>query len=133
MNIFLTFSTAGAIKKLEKNNSYSSLRQEIYQYLNGKTSLEHWTQVGSRLNSSVHCPFVRDRVKGSGGYRIYYSFLVIKGQAVIAAVHPKTGTAGKENLSRQERNAVYLEAVQACQSGEMLPVTLDHDNTTINF
>ncbi len=56
--------------KLKKKNSYSSIEADIIEYFSNK-EIQQLTS-GTRLNNSDNTPFIKKRLNGSGGFRIYF-------------------------------------------------------------
>lgn len=93
------FCTQGFIKeytKLKKNSSYNDIEQVIIRdIINSNIDS---LKLGARLTGTPDMPFMKKRLSGSSGYRIYF-LLLIKGDKVyITFIHPKTGSYGGGNM-----------------------------------
>jgi hypothetical protein len=62
-------------EKLKKKNSYSSIEEDIIEYFFDKEKQQLTS--GTRLNNSDDTPYIKKRLNGSGGFRIYF-LLIIK-------------------------------------------------------
>jgi hypothetical protein len=56
--------------KLCKKNSYKELPQDLIDYFFGKKITDVLS--GTRLNQSDTVPYIKKRLSGSGGFRLYY-------------------------------------------------------------
>ncbi|WKK73589.2 hypothetical protein QYS49_16770 [Marivirga salinae] len=64
--------------KLKSKKSYKTLEQNVIDYFFGKTSQELCS--GVRLNNSSDTPYIKKRLDGRGGFRVYF-LLIIKGDS----------------------------------------------------
>ena len=64
-------------EKLKKKNSYSSIERDVIDYFFNKEI--HHLSSGIRLNNSDDTPYIKKRLNGSGGFRVYF-LLVIKNE-----------------------------------------------------
>lgn len=62
-------------EKMRKKNSYSSIEKDIIDYFFNR-DIQELTS-GTRLNNSDITPYIKKRLKGSGGFRVYF-LLIIK-------------------------------------------------------
>lgn len=101
-------------EKLISNNSYSELHRLIIEYfIEGDPSQ---LETGFKLNGSSPVPFIKKRLDGSGGYRIYF-LLVRKGDSVyFAFLHPKTGSKGYESITKQKRTELLTNIHECIKS-----------------
>jgi hypothetical protein len=70
MNIFCLEDFKEEFEKLKKKNSYASIEQDIIDYFFNKDIKDLLS--GTRLNNSNDTPYIKKRLKGSGGFRIYF-------------------------------------------------------------
>lgn len=132
MQVYVTHTVAAEIVKIEKKPSYANLRLLLYKFV-----ISHPTAasclIGTRLNIGAAWPFVKVRLGGRGGYRLYYSILIKEEELIISAVYPKFGALSIKTLGPEATNRAYSEAITSCKSRNMLPVTLDHEKQSIIF
>ncbi|MEM6738216.1 MAG: hypothetical protein AAF620_19325 [Bacteroidota bacterium] len=86
--------------KLSKKNSYSDLESLTVDFVNGDSD---FLKIGVNLNRNNEQPYVKKRLKGRSGYRIYYYFLIMGDQIFMLYIHPKTGVLGSTNLEEKYR------------------------------
>ncbi len=74
MRIYCTESFKNAFDKLGKKKAYKTLESEIISYFFDKQLSELLS--GTRLNNSTTEPYIKKRLEGSGGYRLYFLILI---------------------------------------------------------
>ena len=111
MNVFCTPEFKLEYEKLSKNNSYKNLGRQIIEAYLGKDINSCLS--GTRLNGHSPNPFIKKRLDGSGGGRLYVLLVIKDDNAYFTFVHPKTGSAGYENIS-DNKKAELLETVYEC-------------------
>lgn len=84
--------------KLLKKKSYSSVSSEIYHFFYNK-EIEDFRNIGANINNDIKRPFIKKRLKGRGGFRLYYYLYIKNDEVYLAFVHPKTGSLGIENIN----------------------------------
>lgn len=60
--------------RLKSKKSYRTIEQEIINYFFEKSSQELCS--GVRLNHSVDAPYIKKRLGGRGGFRIYFLLIL---------------------------------------------------------
>jgi len=74
-------------EKLNSKKSSKTIEKDLINYFFDKSSQE--LSSGTRLNNSDVIPYIKKRLRGSGGFRCYY-LLIIKDDALyLMFVHPK--------------------------------------------
>jgi|GEM_PF-486173 len=106
------------IEKLSKYKSYASLEAEVLKHFHGKTIAE--ARNGTLLNASETMPYVKKRIKGSGGYRVYFLAIIKENCLYLMYVHPKTGPEGSENITREARTEFLNKVIDAITMDEGL-------------
>jgi hypothetical protein len=76
MNFYCVPEFEAAYKKLIRKNSYKDLPQLLCECFADDEITK--SQRGTLLNNSTEIPFIKLRLSGSGGYRIYYYIFRIK-------------------------------------------------------
>lgn len=101
-------------EKLISKKAYSSLEQDLINYFFGKSAQELCS--GTRLNNSDKTPYIKKRLKGSGGYRFYF-LLILKDESLyFMFVHPKTGPIGANNITDESKAYLYKKILTTEQS-----------------
>jgi hypothetical protein len=112
-------------EKLRKKNSYSSIESDIIAYFFDKEIQELVS--GTRLNNSDSTPYIKKRLKGSGGYRVYF-LMVIKDETLyLMFLHPKTGSMGYDNITDDSKAMLYKKVLECIKSNDLFVVTLENE------
>jgi hypothetical protein len=116
---------------LKSKNSYKTLEQEVIDYFFEKTAEELCS--GVRLNHSIEVPYIKKRLGGRGGFRVYY-LLVIKNESLyFMFVHPKSGSAGAENITDESKAFLYKKVLECIESNDLYRMDLDESKRKILF
>ena len=122
MTIFCLEDFKIQFEKLKKNNSYSSIEKDIIEYFFDKEISQ--LASGTRLNNSDDIPYIKKRLNGSGGFRIYF-LLVIKNERVyLLFLHPKTGSLGYENITDDSKALLYKKVLEGIQTNNLYELTI---------
>lgn len=125
MKLFCLAEFKTEFDKLRKKNSYTSIEKDILQYFFDKTVDD--LKSGVRLNNSDETPYIKKRLNGSGGFRIYY-LLIIKGESVyLLFVHPKTGSLGYDNITDESKALLYKRVLECISTNDLYAVTREKD------
>jgi hypothetical protein len=125
MKLFCLAEFKAEFDKLRKKNSYASIEKDILQYFFNKTIDD--LKSGVRLNNSDETPYIKKRLNGSGGFRIYY-LLLIKGESVyLLFVHPKTGSLGYDNITDESKALLYKRILECISTNDLYAVTHEKD------
>ena len=118
-------------ERLISKRSYRALEEEIISYFFDKTSQE--LASGARLNNSDDTPYIKKRLRGSGGYRVYF-LLILKNESLyLMFVHPKTGSLGYENIKDASKSLLYKRVLACIKSSDLYKLKLDESKKTILF
>lgn len=118
-------------EKLKSKKSYRTIEQEIINYFFDK-KLEQ-LRSGTRLNHSDEVPYIKKRLGGRGGFRVYF-LLVIKNESLyLMFVHPKTGAQGSDNITDESKAYLYKKVLECIQSEELYTMSLDESKKKIRF
>ncbi|MFC0181513.1 hypothetical protein SAMN04515674_104225 [Pseudarcicella hirudinis] len=110
MFIYSTEEFKNEFEKLIKNNSYRDLEKEIIEYFFDKNIQDLCS--GTRLNNSNDAPYIKKRLNGKGGYRVYF-YLILKDDCLyLMFVHPKTGSEGSDNISNESKALLYKKVLE---------------------
>lgn len=118
--------------KLIKVKAYKwTLPEDLYEFLNHDDP--DFFKSGSLLNGNHGFPFIKIRINGSGGYRIYYYIIFIDDQIILTFIHPKTGQYGADNADKNYLKTLMKEVIEDKKANKLLTITLDHENRSLNF
>lgn len=131
MDIFCTARFQKEFDKLMRKRSYRTLEAEVIGYFFGKEARE--LSNGTRLNQSDTEPYIKKRLNGRGGFRIYFLLLIKNDRLYLMFVHPKTGSDGAENITDESKAAIYKEVLAAINTGATIKLTLSPDKSSIVF
>jgi len=131
MKIFCLKRFKEAYDDLSKKKSYRSLEKELIDYFFNKEINQLLS--GTRLNNSQNEPFIKKRIDGRGGFRIYYLVLIKNKNIYLMFVHPKTGSEGSDNITEQSKALIYKEVLACIRTNELFELTLNKDGSRIEF
>lgn len=117
MTICCTFEFKRIYDKLVKKNSHADLEQVIIDWISGKSIADF--RAATVLNGNSPNPFLKKRLNGSGGYRIYYALIASHQLVISSAIHPKTNFMGKSTLSSTEIAEAISDASDSFKSGNL--------------
>jgi hypothetical protein len=125
MKLYCLADFKSEFEKLKKKNSYASIEKDILEYFFNKTVDD--LKTGVRLNNSDETPYIKKRLNGSGGFRIYY-LLIIKGDSVyLLFVHPKTGSMGYDNITDESKALLYKRVLECIPTKNLYELTNEKD------
>ena len=101
MGLFCTERFKAEFEKLKNKKPYRGLEAEIIEYFVGAELSVLMS--GTRLNGNNPNPYIKKRLEGSGGYRVYYLLISAKGDVYLIFVHPKTGPYGSKNIQDEAK------------------------------
>lgn len=125
MEIYALYEFKHQFEKLKKNNSYRGLEKEIVELFFDQ-NLDEFLKSGANLNNSQEVPFIKKRIKGSGGYRVYYLMIIKDDKLHLMYVHPKTGSAGAENITDEFQAEIYSTVKKAIEEKNLFKVTVEN-------
>jgi 1-deoxy-D-xylulose 5-phosphate reductoisomerase len=125
MTIFCLEDFKVQFEKLKKNNSYSSIEKDIVEYFFEK-EIQHLTS-GTRLNNSDDIPYIKKRLNGSGGFRVYFLLVVKDEKVYLMFIHPKTGSMGYENITDDSKALLYKRLLEFIKANSLYQVTIDNN------
>ncbi len=110
-------------EKLKKKNSYSSIEAIIIDYFFNK-NIQSFIS-GTRLNNSDLTPYIKKRLKGSGGFRVYFLIIIKDENLYLLFLHPKTGSLGYENITDESKAFLYKKVLECIKSENLYVVTTE--------
>lgn len=126
MEIFCLEDFKVEFDKLKKKNSYSSIESDIISYFFDKELSQLMS--GTRLNNSDKTPYIKKRLNGSGGFRIYFFVLVKDEKIYLMFIHPKTGSLGYENITDESKALLYKKVLESIKTNNLYKITVDKNN-----
>lgn len=125
MRIFCIEEFKIEFEKLIKKSSYAKVEKEIIDYFFDK-DVQH-LKSGTRLNNSDDTPYIKKRLNGSGGFRIYYLLLIKNDCVYLMFLHPKTGSLGFDNINDDSKSLLYKKVLERINNNELYMVLLEED------
>lgn len=118
-------------EKLKSKKSYRTLEQEIINYFFNK-KIEQ-LRSGTRLNHSNQVPYIKKRLGGRGGFRVYFLLIIKKESIYFMFVHPKTGTQGSDNITDESKAYLYKKVLDCIKSKDLYKMFLNETKKKILF
>lgn len=125
MNIYCIDEFKQEFERLIANKSYRCLEREIINYFFTKPLPKLLS--GTRLNQSDSEPYIKKRIKGSGGYRFYFLVIIKKESLYLLFVHPKTGSMGASNITDHSKALLQKKLYESIISNNLFLVTIEND------
>jgi hypothetical protein len=131
MKIYCLEEFKEEFEKLKSKNSYKSIEQEIIDYFFDKTFEELCS--GVRLNHSIEAPYIKKRLGGRGGYRVYFLLVIKNDSLYFMFIHPKSGSLGSDNITDDSKAFLYKKVLACIESNELYQLSLDEFKREIIF
>lgn len=112
-------------EKLKKKNSYLSIEKDIIDYFFEKEVNELIS--GTRLNNSAETPYIKKRINGSGGFRVYFLLVIKDEKLYLMFLHPKTGSMGYDNISDELKSLLYKKVLESILNNELYILSVDEN------
>lgn len=128
MTILCLEDFRAAFEKLKKKNSYSSIETDIIEYFFNKDIQQLIS--GTRLNNSDTTPYIKKRLKGRGGFRVYFLLIVKDENLYLMYLHPKTGTLGYENITDESKALLYKKVLECIKTKNLFIATVENNKLT---
>jgi hypothetical protein len=112
-------------EKLKKKNAYSSIETDIIEYF-FKKDIQELTS-GTRLNNSDTTPYIKKRLKGSGGFRVYFLLIIKDKNLYLMFLHPKTGSLGYDNITDDSKTLLYKKVLECIKTGNLFTITVENE------
>jgi hypothetical protein len=120
-----------AYEKLLAKNSYKTLADETINYFFGK-SIQDLTS-GTRLNHNDVSPYIKKRLGGRGGFRVYFLILIKNDSLYLMFVHPKTGVYGADNITDESKAQLYKRVLDRIEQRDLYRLSVDSNNKYLVF
>ncbi len=131
MNIYCLEDFKQEFDKLSGHKSYQTVEQDVISYFFNKSKEELCS--GTRLNNSDQTPYIKKRINGRGGFRLYFLIIVKQDELYLMFIHPKTGSMGAENITNESRNYLYKKVLDSIKSNDLYCLKLNESEDKINF
>ena len=125
MNIYCLEDFKLAFDKLKTKKSYRTIEHDLISYFFNKNINQLLS--GTRLNQSDTAPYIKKRIKGSGGFRVYFLILIKNENLYLMFVHPKTGTLGGRNITDKSKTALYKKVYQAIENDDLFELIVENN------
>lgn len=132
MEFYCTNRFEAEFNKLKSHNKYKEIEADIISYFFQKKQATDF-QSGQRLNGHNPDPYIKKRLEGSGGFRIYYYLLIKNGKLFLMFVHPKTGSEGYENIGDEFKASIYKDVLDDIKNKTYLKVKYNAETKAIEF
>ncbi|MCW3085441.1 MAG: hypothetical protein JWP12_2807 [Bacteroidetes bacterium] len=131
MDVYCIQEFKSIVEKLKKNKPYNEIEQDTIDYFFGKTIAE--ISSGANLNNNPSSPYIKKRLSGRGGFRVYYLLLVKDDKTYLIYIHPKTGPEGSPNLTETAKTEFYKKVLQAIESNDLYKLSCNAKKTELIF
>lgn len=131
MEIYCLKEFKDNFEKLLSKKTYQTLEKDIINYFFNKEFSQLLS--GTRLNNSSDTPYIKKRLKGSGGYRFYFLLIIKEENLYLMFVHPKTGPNGSSNIADEYKALLYKKVLEAIQNKDFFELKLDSTHMRILF
>lgn len=128
MQIFCTSEFKTEFKKLIGKKSYSDLKNELISYFFIKKKIS-----GTRLNASIYPPLIKKRLKGKGGYRVYFLWYIKNDKLYLMYVHPKTGVYGVSNIDSKLLKELSQKLYNDIKNNTVFEMIYDTEKKSLTF
>lgn len=112
-------------EKLKKKNAYASIEADVIDYFFDKEMKDIVS--GTRLNNSDDTPYIKKRLNGSGGFRIYFLLVIIKDNVYLMFIHPKTGSLGYDNINDASKALLYKKVLECIKTNTLFNVSVENE------
>ncbi len=135
MRIYCIEDFKEAYEKLITKDAYKKLEKDIIQYFFNKTfdELCSGTRLNARLKESSETPYIKKRLGGSGGYRVYFLAIVKDENLYLMFVHPKTGKMGSSNITDESKTYLYEKVFECIRDEQLYHLHLNEEKNSIVF
>lgn len=115
--------------KLIRKNSYKELSKFIISEL-----IDGNIELGTVLNiNNPGTPFIKRRINGRGGYRLYLVLLKLKNKVILGFVHPKKGTFGYENITTEKIKLILKDIIESTKENNLYKINKCPENKKLIF
>jgi len=131
VNIYCILEFKEQYEKLLKKKAYKSIEESLFEYLFNKNIDD--LKSGTKLNSNSETPYIKKRIEGRGGFRLYYLLAIIKENVYLIYLHPKKGSLGMENIPTAKRTELLKQTYESIRQEKLYSVKFDSINKKCSF
>ena len=131
MDIYCLEEFKSEFDKLNSRKSYRDLQFEIIDYFFDKTPAD--VRSGRYLNQGSEIPYIKKRLKGAGGYRVYYLLVDANNNVYLMFVHAKTGSMGASNVTDATKALLYKKVLTAIKNNDLYKLEVDKKKITFTW
>lgn len=125
MHVYCTERFKVEFFKLLAKKQYAALEQDLIDYFFFKKIEELIS--GTNLNNSLKTPYLKKRINGSGGYRVYFLVLIKEENIYLIFVHPKTGPYGASNIKDSSKTMLYKEILEKIKTNDLYVMHVENN------
>lgn len=118
-------------EKLKSHKSYKSIQSDLIGYFFNKPIQNLLS--GTRLNNSDETPYIKKRLNGSGGLRLYFLVIIRDSCLYLMFVHPKTGKWGAENINDESKAYLYKKVLECIKKKDLYKLVLNPTQIELTF
>lgn len=100
----------------------------MIDYFFGKKSADLLS--GKRLNNSTDIPYIKKRLDGKGGYRVYFLVKIAEDKLYLMFMHPKTGPDGSDNITPESKAKIYKDVLTAIKENDLYELSINGTNSS---
>jgi hypothetical protein len=131
MKLYCVEDFKSAVENLQKSKPYRDIQKTVIEHFCNKEISE--ISNGTNLNNNTVTPYIKKRLNGSGGYRIYYYLIVKDDRSYLMYIHPKTGPEGSDNVTTEGRTLFLKNVLDAISTNNLYEVTCNKEKTKLIF
>ncbi|MEZ4850542.1 MAG: hypothetical protein R3B93_18400 [Bacteroidia bacterium] len=131
MEIKCTQSFCDQFSRLKRKKSYRDLEALLAKFFHEKEFKDLLS--GARIHDTPGKPFIKKRLGGSGGYRLYYIADENEENIYNLVIYPKTGPDAQANITDAEKVECIRELVNAKKKGNLFVCRIDENGKELSF
>lgn len=132
MKVYCTAEFREILEKLSRKKPYSTLMAQVMAQYCNTTYARACT--GDPLSVFPNAIYLKKRLEGGGGYRVYVLGIVKDDAIYLVYVHPKTGPDALANVSMEKKKALLKNVLAVIKSKTLHEVAPDpNDPTKLKF
>ena len=117
------------LRKIERKPSHKKIESLISDHFFNKEFSDLLS--GMRIHDIPRKPFIKKRLGGKGGYRIYYVADENEEIIYLLYLHPKTGAFSQSNITAEQKVNCLKELVYSKKKKELLSLSLNKETSKI--
>ncbi len=132
MKVYCTAAFIDTVKKLQGNNSYSAVLNDVCAFLSDKSTNELHLMVDVLKKSPGIYSLNKHRISNSlsnkgksGSYRSICVCLPKQDSIYLGYIYPKTGSGGKDNLEKEDYKAIATSIQKAIETNNLYALDIE--------